>query len=262
MSANPWQRRFNTSLALLCLMLALCLAWVWLQAPQVPETPPQSASTAARSSLRPWQWFATSTVNQSQVEGEVLEDAALDAKLLGVVYTVDKATATLRVGGRAEKVYRVGDEIERGLQIASIEPYRVVVVQDGKREQISMVRVGQSKLGSTAATTSAESLPPGFSLGEVFTAVPVSVDGENSGLKLDSLSDEIQQLVELREGDVIVRVGNHGIQDLLQNPAQWMQYSTNGAVPVTILRDGQESVIQVNGPAMALRLLPALGSGN
>jgi len=262
MNASLWQSRFNASLALLCIMLALWLAWVWLQAPQAPEAPAQSVPAAARSSLRPWQWFATSTVNQSPVEGEVLEDAALDAKLLGVVYSVDKATATLRVGGGAEKVYRVGDEIRGGLQIAAIEPYRVVVVQNGKRAQISMARVGLSQLGNTAATTPAESLPPGFSLGEVFTAVPVSVDGENSGLKLDSLSDEIQQLAELREGDVIVRVGNHGIQDLLQNPAQWMQYSTNGAVPVTILRDGQQSVIQVNGPAMALRLLPALGSGN
>jgi len=263
MSARSWPRRLNASLALVCIILSLCVAWVWLQAPQVPEAP-RSASAAARNSLRPWQWFATNTDTLSRIEAntEALEEARLDAKLLGVVYTLDKATATLRVGGRTEKVYRAGDEIQGGLQIAAIEPYRVVVVQNGKREQISMARGELPMLGNTASNPPAESPPPGFSLGEVFTAVPVSLDGQNSGLKLDSLSAEIQQLVELQEGDVIVRVGNHSIQELLQNPVQWMQYSTNGALPVTILRDGQESVIHVNGPAMALRFLPALGRGN
>jgi len=259
MAVSALLRILNFSLALLCAVLLFYAVSTWLRQPQVAVAPGIS-SLDSHGSLRPWQWFAMSTVDQQRVEMETLEEARLDAKLLGVVYAVDKATATLRISGGPEKVYKVGDVIQSGVQINAIEPYRVVVLQNGKLQQISMTRTDLPLLGNTARNnTAASAPPPGFSLGQVFNAVPVSIDGQKSGLKLDALSTEIQQFVELEEGDVIVNVDNQAVQELLANPAQWMKHSTNAALPVTILRNGQESVIHVNAPALALRLLPAFG---
>ncbi len=263
MTVANWLARINMMLALLCGLLVLSVAWIWLRAPGLPDAP-RPMSTAARNTPQPWQWFATAKVDQTRVATETLEEARLDAALLGIVHAADKATAILRMSGAAEKVYQVGDELQSGVRIEAIEPYRVVVMQNGRRQQISMIRMAlPSEQGGTGSSTQTSAgLPPGFTLGEMFTAVPVGLDNQNSGLKLDALSEEMRQLAELQEGDVIVRVGNHDVQELMQNPAQWMLYSTNGALPVMVLRDGQESVIHVNAPALALRFLPALGLGN
>jgi type II secretory pathway component PulC len=259
MAVSTLLRSLNFALALLCAVFVFYGVSTWLRQPQVPEAP-KSSSLGAQGTVRPWRWFVMSPDDQQRVEMETLEEARLDAKLLGVVYAVDKATATLRISGGTEKVYKVGDVIQGGVQINAIEPYRVVVLQNGKREQISMTRADLPLVGNADRDSSASSaLPPGFSLGQVFNAVPVSIDDQKSGLKLDALSTEIQQFAEFREGDVIVNVDNQAVQELLANPSLWMKYSTNAALPVTILRDGQESVIHVNAPALALRLLPAFG---
>jgi type II secretory pathway component PulC len=259
MTVDSWLRKLNIALSLLCMVLVLYAASTWLRAPQIPEAP-RSTSFANQDALRPWQWFIKSTAAPQQARAEALEEARLGAKLLGVVYAADKATATLSVSGRAEKVYKAGEEIQSGVRIEAIEPYRVVVVHNGKRQQISIAKSQLSLQGNTdSSSPDSAPLAPGFALGEMFNAVPVSLGDQNSGLKLDSLSAEMQQLAELQDGDVIVSIDNQAVEELLASPAQWMKYTTNTALPVTILRDGQQLVVNVNAPALALRILPALG---
>jgi len=67
-------------------------------------------------------------------------------------------------------------------------------------------------------------------------------------------------LTELQDGDVVVQVGTTSIDELMSNPSQWMSYSTETTLPVTVMRNGQETTLYVNAFSLSARILPNLTS--
>jgi S1-C subfamily serine protease len=92
----------------------------------------------------------------------------------------------------------------------------------------------------------------------MFGAVPVMA-GNGAGLKLNNLSAELTSLADLQEGDVVVQVDGKSVQELMANPAQWVSYSSNNSLPVTVMRQGQEEIIYVNAASLSAKILPNLG---
>ena len=265
----------NGVLALAALVFAVLLVLTWLRQPI--ELEPVSVPT--NSSMEPvqplyWTWFESNN-NGAQHSGQQtvqMEQAAeeydeinINAELLGVVLSPSSSSATISVGRRTEQVFHVGEEIEPGVEVTRIEPLRVVVTQRGRTLQLSFPNLSQAvravsgqNNNQRANTGPRETGQPGFELADMFSAVPVEVVGHSGGLKLGSITQDMKDLVDIRDDDVVVQVGDNSIQDLLSNPSSWVSLSARTSLPVTVIRDGQEKVIYVNALSLSTRLIPDL----
>ena len=99
----------------------------------------------------------------------------------------------------------------------------------------------------------------GFSMANMFGAIPVRVDNYGSGFKLNKLSEEMTMLADLENNDIVVDVGGLGVQELMSDPKLWVKYSAESSLPVTVIRDGQEIVVYVNAASLSAKMLPKFG---
>jgi type II secretion system protein C len=205
-------------------------------------------------------WFG-GEVQAKQAVADIpkeLATANINAKLLGVVIAGADSSATMKYSGALERVYFKGDELDNNTTIVEIQPYRIVVNQNGVNKQIVMEKpdaVITSEQGSAATGDAASN---GFALANMFGAVPVMAGG-STGFKINNLSTEVQQLADIQEGDVVTKVNGVSIRDIMADPSQWMQFSTSTSLPVTVLRNGQEQVIYINASSLSAKMLPNLG---
>lgn len=265
----------SLSAAVVCRWLAIVLCAVLLvllliTAMRSPEAPPRLAlsNTGTLQALN-WRWFdsrgpARSTGFGTAEGRETLTEASINGTLHGVVITNHRAYATLRMAGREERVYQVGDEIQSATEIIAIEPGRVIVSQNGRERQVTLPRQG-SYLSSPRRSAARQ--PAGVATGVStnslqvagFAASQVTVEGYEGGLQLDAIPEEMDNLGTLQRGDVIIDVDGADIQTLLSDPTLWAQYSNNTALPVTVLRNGEPLMLSVDAQSLATRLIPALG---
>ena len=267
----------SVSAAVVCRWLALVLCAVLLvlllfTAMRSPDPPPRLAlsSTGTLQALN-WRWFdsrgpARSTGLGTTEIRETLTEASINGTLHGVVITNNRAYATLRMAGREERVYQVGDEIQSATEIIAIEPGRVIVSQNGRERQVTLPRQDaylSSPRGSAARQPAG--VATGVSTNSLqvagFAASQVAVEGYEGyegGLQLDAIPEEIDNLGALQRGDVIIDVDGADIQTLLSDPTRWAQYSNNTALPVTVLRNGERLILSVDAHSLAARLMPAL----
>ncbi len=259
---------FNIFLLLCSVVLVLSILWSLIvsedkSSSQTEQSGMQLVQAAEPPSQRlNWRWFSQGITsadisNEVTAAEEALAEASIDAELIGVVRTEEFATATIKVNGRAEKVFTIGDELQNGVELVSIGSSRVILDERGRRVQISMrkpnnmpIRLSNPRAGGSSGES--------FSLANMFNAVPVQLESYGTGFKLDGISEELRSLTEIQEGDVVVQVGANSIQELMSNPAQWMKYTTETTLPVTVMRDGEEATLYVNAFSLSARLLPNL----
>ncbi len=222
---------------------------------ELPARPPLQARER-------WSWFSGS--QQPEIQGDYgeLKNASIKAELLGVVISGASSTATMSVAGSSEAVYRIGDKLGSGVEIREIEPFRVVVWQNGQLRQIPLNRAGDDQSGDSSATvvSSTVSTGRGFSLAGMFAATPMKVENYDTGFKLRDLSPELTDLADLKENDVVVMVNGNSIGDMVEDPSMWMSLIKETSVPVVVLRDGEELEIYVNAASLSTRVLPRLDS--
>ena len=111
----------------------------------------------------------------------------------------------------------------------------------------------------SAGGTNRQAAEGGFAMANMFGAVPVRMDGYGSGFKLNKLSEEMKMLADLENNDVVVDVGGTGVQELMSDPQQWIKYSAQSSLPVTVIRDGEPVVIYVNAASLSAKMLPKFG---
>lgn len=246
-------------LALLCLWLAVAII---MQAGSEPENASPVARVPAAANIN-WNWFASelSVVEGDevvQVISDQLADANHRAKLLGVLIASKSSLATLKVDSSPQAVYKVGDDIGSNTIIVEIQPYRIVVNQNGVNKQI-LLQKPESIIKTEQVTDSNQVTPEdGFALANMFGAVPVMIEG-SAGFKMNNLSDEMKQLSDMQEGDTITHIDGVAIQDLLANPQKWITLSGSSSLPVTVIRQGQEETIYINAASLSAKMLPNLG---
>ena len=247
----------NLLLVLICAVLIIMLAMLYTADTGEVEPIPRAKSDAV--SLN-WNWFRGSQpIQQAPVVGE-LENSTLKAKLLGVMISREVSSATLAFNGKPQKVYHVGDKLGSSVTIEKIEPYRIIVKRNGTNEQILLAKA-DNVIETQQSTDSADgqTADGGFAMANMFGAVPIRVDGYGSGFKLNKLSEEMKMLADLENNDVVVDVGGMGVQELMSDPQQWIKYSAQSSLPVTVIRDGQPVVIYVNAASLSAKMLPKFG---
>ena len=270
--------RFGTNiiLALSCLALLLLLLWQYFfNAQGNNQTAIQLIQPSSLTSENVnWRWFGANALGlgqntrmQNEAE-EQLAEASINAVLLGVLRTQGFATATISVNGQQEKVFSIGDELQAGVELLSVSTSRVVLNERGREVQISMRKPekmliqlrNQGNNRQTATGSNTALLENGFSLANMFDALPVQLDNSTTGIQLGGISDEMLSLSELQDGDVVIQIGGTSIDDLMSNPAQWMSYTAETTLPVSVMRNGQETTLYVNAFSLSARILPNLTS--
>ena len=266
MSASPVQKLLLLSnVLLIALLLALLVALVMSftdiksGAKAISRT---STPVAARLS---WNWFNGTAVTAPivEVDSRDLADANVKAKLLGVILSESASLATISLNGRPEQVYRVGDKLGSSIVIKQMQAFRIIVEQNGVRRQILLKKpddVMQIEQSSESESDSgSQTTDEGFAMANMFGALPVKVDNYGSGFKLNKLSDEMKMLADIEDGDVVVDIGGTGVQELMSDPAEWVKYSSETSLPVTVIRNGEEVVVYVNAASLSAKMLPKLG---
>jgi len=272
MKANTLRLGLNVTFSLCCLVLALLMFWSYLFKTQQNE---QVGIQLVQAAVLPnenlsWRWFGQNTEGSEQdlrVQNEAeeqLAEASINAELLGVLKAQGLATATIRINGQQEKVFAIGDELQRGVELVSVSTSRVILNERGRQVQITMRKLEDMPIQlsnqQNAAASSTAVLQGGFSLANMFDALPVQLENSATGIQLGGISEEMLSLSELQDGDIVMQVGSMSIDELMSNPAQWMSYSTETTLPVTVMRDGQETTIYVNAFSLSARILPNLTS--
>lgn len=266
MSASPVKKLLLLSnVLLIALLLALLVALVMSftdiksGAKAISRT---SSPVAARLS---WNWFNGTAVTAPivEVDSRDLADANVKAKLLGVMLSESASLATISLNGRPEQVYRVGDKLGSSIVIKQMQAFRIIVEQNGVRRQILLKKpddVMQIEQSSESESDSgSQTTDEGFAMANMFGALPVKVDNYGSGFKLNKLSDEMKMLADIEDGDVVVDIGGTGVQELMSDPAEWVKYSSETSLPVTVIRNGEEVVVYVNAASLSAKMLPKLG---
>lgn len=242
-------------------LLAVCLALVFLIVMKFSQTAEQSTQLARVPSAKVvyWNWFRGEPQNAAAIIEQIgeLADAKINATLLGVMIAGDLSSATLKFNGKPEAVYHEGDDLGSNTSIVEIQPYRIVVKQNGTNKQV-LLKKPETIMATEDASADQETQSEGFALANMFGAVPVNVGG-SAGLKMNNISDEIKILADIQDGDVVVKVDGLDVQNLLADPTKWMSYSSASSLPVTVIRQGQEEVIYVNAASLSAKMLPKLG---
>ena len=217
-----------------------------------------------------WRWFGKNTVSGEQSlrvqqdAEEILPEASINAELVGVVMTKNFSMATIRINGQQEKVFAIGDDLLLGVELLNVGTSKVVLRERGREVQITMKRPDEipielrNQVNTNFSNTAV--LQSGFSLTNMFDALPVQLENSATGIQLGGISEEILSLSEFQDGDVVIQVGLTSIDELMSNPGQWMSYSTETFLPVTVMRNGQETTINVNAFSLSARILPNLTS--
>jgi type II secretion system protein C len=259
-SGSPAQRVVvlsNLALIIICAVMLSMIASLYTSDSEAIKPIPLAKPTS--STLR-WNWFRGSQpIEQISDVGE-LENSTLKAKLLGVIISGDMSSATLVFGGKREKVYHIGDKLGSSVTIEQIEPYRIIVKQDGKNKQILMAKADAVIETEQSTETGAEQTADGgFAMANMFGAVPIRAGQYGNGFKLNKLSEEMKMLTDIENNDIVVNVGGMGVQELMADPKQWIKYSTETSLPVTVIRDGQPVELYVNAASLSAKMLPKFG---
>jgi|TARA_B110000977_G_scaffold77340_1_gene104293 type II secretory pathway component PulC len=264
MSASPGQKLLllsNGLLIALILALLIALAMSFAESKSTAKALSRT-STPAVASLR-WTWFSgvAVTVPTVELDSSNLADADVNAKLLGVLFSESSSLATISFNGRPEQVYRIGDKLGASIVIKQIQAFRIIVEQNGVKRQILLKKPENVMQTEQAPDDYSDDEPAdeGFAMANMFGALPVKVDNYGSGFKLSKLSSEMKMLADIEDGDVVVDVGGTGVQELMSDPASWVQYSGETSLPVTVIRNGEEVVLYVNAASLSAKMLPKLG---
>ncbi|MGD9660828.1 MAG: type II secretion system protein N [Porticoccaceae bacterium] len=180
-----------------------------------------------------------------------LTESSVDADLLGVISMGDQSRANMRVKGKKETVFAVGDELVAGVVIDSISPAYVVVRERGALRKITLksLLVGnnsaviEASSAVEAVASDARPLPV-----EVPVAVSaVLTETGQSGLRIDSVDAAIAELAAIRVGDIIVAVEEITLSSLMADSAMLEALSRQQSLAVTLVRDGEQITLNMDG---------------
>jgi type II secretory pathway component PulC len=263
-SGSPVQKLLllgNTLLTALVLVLLIAVAMLFVEEEPAAKAVSRT-STPVVASLR-WNWFSGVAVIMPvvEVDSSNLADADVKAKLLGVMLSESTSSATISYNGRPEQVYHIGDKLGSSVVIKQIQPFRIIVEQNGAKRQILLKKPENVMQTEQAPDSYSDNQPAdeGFAMANMFGALPVKVDNYGSGFKLNKLSDEMKMLADIEDGDVVVDIGGTGVQALMSDPAGWIKYSSQTSLPVTVIRNGEEVVLYVNAASLSAKMLPKFG---
>ena len=213
-------------------------------------------------------WFDANAPRQVS-NTDKLATATFNGQLLGLLEAGARSTATIRLQGQSEQVFRLGEAIVSGVLLVAVEQNRIVVEQRGQQRELLLDIDGltSSQLSAVNESSAASELAqPGagnaaLALAGLFSAQPVQLEG-GSGLLLSNIGEEMSILTDLQQGDIVVAVEQDGqrlsVDQLTAAPQLLAGLAMNSELPITVMRDGNEITLMINAASLAARVMPNL----
>jgi len=251
---------------------------VWTS-PAIAAASPTQASAGSQQSFT----FSTDPFNRAglvdvvAVEEEIGLDApetTLNLTLTGLI-TGPNGNANLRTPDGKERGYRIGDEVINGVTLQAIHKDYIVISVDGQLQRLTFARAEETVLGrksdeaSKAPTTLQVSVKDGAGgasrpnvrngqrgpsdIGSMFQNISLkrvvkngqlagySVRPNRPGVKLDQFGFEKGDIVTAIAGTDVTK----GRPDFVGLMAK---AQTQGAVEISVLRNGQTEIIRLGAP--------------
>jgi type II secretion system protein C len=249
------KKLYWTMAAVLCCWLAVKLVWMIASPPTFNDTP---MKIAVVTSVKPsWRWF--SELKEKKVES--IQPSRINAVLLGVMIVGDNAIASISTPKKKKGVYRVGDELQRGVTVDAIEDIRVILDENGRLRELTLKTMFEQGIAedTIVADASSNNNAADAGLADMVSLSPVTLADKSTGIKLQRAHADLLAMSEMQEGDVIVQVGDVAVAELMNNPIKLQALMSQTSVPMQVERDGQRQEIYVNVAALAEKLMPQLG---
>jgi len=257
-------RLFSLAAAVAVVLLVAASAVTLLRPPVEIRLAPESPNVGLGLA-----WFGS---GQLQPEPQTaLTTANINGQLLGVLVAGSRSTATLKLQGKPEQVFRLGDSLASGTRLVAVEHHRVVVEQRGVRRELLLNTdsLDSSEFSAVDDSDGQTSAQPGSSgaalaLAGMFRAQPIALEGGGRGLLLSEIGDEMAILTDLQSGDVVLGVERAGetysVEQLTAEPGLWAGLALESELPVTVQRDGAPITLLINAASLAARVMPNLSN--
>lgn len=277
-----WLKASATLPPWVALVLVAAVAWqlartFWLLfpdgAPPAPLAVPAAESRPAGGSeaaARDWDIngnlfgeYNAATAVVEEVQEEIPETSA-NLELRGVIPMAppaeEQSIAIIAEKGGDEKVYMIGDEVQRGLQLNAVYADRVVFRRGGRLEELRLPRADESAAAptrarssrATAPATRAASLRQVISesparLTDVIRPQPVFRDGKQKGYRVyPGRQRQMFTQLGLRPGDMIVQINGMPLDDPARGMEVFRSLGDATQVSVTVERNGQPQVLTLD----------------
>ncbi len=198
-----------------------------------------------------------------EVQEEIPETSA-NLELRGVIPLAAPAEtesiAIIAEKGGDEKVYTVGDEVQRGLTLNAVYADRVVFRRGGRLEELRLPRVDESSAAPSRARTSRTTAPQArvaslrevmsdspTRLTDVIRPQPVFRDGKQKGYRVyPGRQRQLFTQLGLRPGDMIVQINGMALDDPARGMEVFRSLGDATQVSVTVERNGQPQVLTLD----------------
>lgn len=248
-------------LSIIAVLVATNIVTLALNEPDKPEIVFPRA-TGIGSSGAPLLYPSPDTA----ASGEELSEASIKAELLGVISGGAAPRVSMKIKGKKDEVFGLGDEVAPGVIIEAIEPGRVVVRERGALRRISFTPLANNLSGLTmeiiseADSTDLDALEaeqeaaaenPWMTEREHgFSLTPVLMEDGQSGVRVDTLDVELSSLGLVQVDDVILAVDGTPLVELINHPNTLDQLGQRQDISLLMQRDGAEISLTVSGDTL------------
>lgn len=267
----------KASAALLGLLVLVLLARVLallLGAAQLPpiaaiaQVQQGSSTDSVRTPLAQWHLFGLPGTAPTPAS-----ETALALLLRGTIASRDprQGTAFIADAQGKEARYRVGDALPGGAQLDAVYPGRVLLINNGQRETLSLR--GMSGAASASASAPAQAAPVGADggflsgpmamgvpdletqrslrapdlamLAEQANVLPVLENGRIIGVRVTVPDPAVLERVGLLPDDIILSVNGIALDDPVKAPALQNQLRAGGLLTLNVRRSGQDLTLSL-----------------
>jgi general secretion pathway protein C len=275
--SQMWLKASATLPPWVALALVAAIAWqlaraVWLLYPVGPAPTPLAVPAAESqpaadngASARSWtingNLFGEYNASAAVVEEaqEEIPETSANLELRGVIPLASPAEADsiaiIAEKGGEEKVYMIGDEVQRGLQLNAVYADRVVFRRGGRLEELRLPRVDESAAAPARARSTRPTATPATSLRQVISESPARLtdvirpqpvfrDGKQKGYRVyPGRQRQMFTQLGLRPGDMIVQINGMALDDPARGMEVFRSLGDSTQVSVTVERNGQPQVL-------------------
>jgi general secretion pathway protein C len=280
--AQMWLKASATLPPWVAVVLVAAVAWqlartVWLLYP-AGEAPPPLAVPAVESGsagdaervTRSWDingdLFGKYNASEAVVEApdDDIPETSANLELRGVIPMAPpsemESIAIIAEQGGDEKVYMIGDQVQRGLQLNAVYADRVVFRRGGRLEELRLPKMDESTSAPTRSRpqrsapprTQASNLRDVISrsptrLTDVIRPQPVFRDGKQKGYRVyPGRQRQMFTQLGLRPGDMIVQINGMALDDPARGMEVFRSLGDATQVSVTVERNGQPQVLTLD----------------
>lgn len=280
-----WLRASATLPPWVALVLVAAVAWqlakmFWLLFPAGEAPPPlpipaaegpATGASAAAAAKRQWQidgdLFGKYNAEAAVIDepDEEIPETSANLELRGVIPLASpsesESIAIIAEKGGDEKVYTIGDDVQRGLTLDAVYADRVVFRRGGRREELRLPRADESTGGPQRGRTARRPTAPqrqASSLRDVISASPAKLtdvirpqpvfrDGKQKGYRVyPGRQRQTFTQLGLRPGDMIVQINGMSLDDPARGMEVFRSLGDATSVSVTVERNGQPQVLTLD----------------